>query len=333
MAQNMGRIHLLDRCPYVPREIQKALEATRCGVGKKVARAKTNGGKKYWSDSIRAMGCYDEIDGVRCGRQAGVSPLASDPPPASSSKTKKSASSGRKEKDATPSLAETPLPLPSLGVPDEKVSTPRAMQAPAKEARKSNDLFETMDAYNDEFPGGLSFMDHAPDIEIPSGDPIDESFFAKDFDDWPELNDVSAIPGRNDPFSFHGSNGARINEPYQHPAPPSFTGSVGLESHHRGSFPHNLAERDPFGEFVPIPQVLASGEETRRSVWHQQDGRTTSTKLGLELPDPSGPGGFGAGGVSSMTAEGVPASVVSPSPIASSKRDETSTKQRNGRHY
>mmetsp|Transcript_6250 Transcript_6250/g.15751 ORF Transcript_6250/g.15751 Transcript_6250/m.15751 type:complete len:1302 (+) Transcript_6250:226-4131(+) len=324
VAQNMGRIHLLDRCPYVPQGIKNALDAARCGVGKKAARAKTNGGKKYWSDSIRAMGCYDEDDGVRCGRQAAMPLLHSDPPRTSSSKMEKTASTGRKEMDATTSLTET-FPLPSLGVQDETLPTPPAMQDPAKEAGKSNDLFETMDTYNDEFPGGLPFMDHAPDIEIPSGDAVDESFFAKDFDDWPELNEVSAIPGRNDLFSFHGSNESQLNEPYQHPVHPSFAGSAGLESHHRGSFPHNLNERDPFGEFVPVPQVLASGEGTRRSVWHQKDVRS-STKLGSELPNPSGPGGFGAGGVSSKASEGVAASVVSPSPIVSSKRDETSTK-------
>ena len=87
------------------------------------------------------MGCYDKNGGVRCGRPVGGSPLDLDPPQASSSKIEKSAPSSRKETDATTCLAET-FPLPPLGVQDEKMSAPRAMQAPTQE---SNDLFETME--------------------------------------------------------------------------------------------------------------------------------------------------------------------------------------------
>ena len=91
IAQNMGRLHLLDRCTHIPPEVRKSLAKTRNDGGfygddgndgndtstaaaaafggdgrgksyqkKKIpSRAKPLGGKRYWADSLAQLGLYE----------------------------------------------------------------------------------------------------------------------------------------------------------------------------------------------------------------------------------------------------------------------------------
>jgi hypothetical protein len=285
VAQNMGRIHLLDRCPYIPKHVRRELEKARCCVGKKMARVKPNGGKKYWSDAIKAMGCYEKDGGVWCRKQGDAKPLDTDRRRTSSSVNKeKSAPSGTSPSEdiySTMDLADA-FSLPPLAVPgsddtksdlaavaasievapsevvssrgacdvsvaeaaDVTASTRPRFQCQTKSSGESGDVFGTMETYNDAFAGGLSFMDHGPEIESLSGDAVDESFFAKDFDDWAEINHVSAFHGRMDLFSAQGANDARGNEGYHPPLPSAFARSIGDEGSYHEPFSHQVTGND-----------------------------------------------------------------------------------------
>ena len=65
-AQNLGNIHILETCPFVPMEVRENLH---CLLAQK---ATSKRGKKAWADRAIALGVYDDEtnDGSSCLRFA-----------------------------------------------------------------------------------------------------------------------------------------------------------------------------------------------------------------------------------------------------------------------
>jgi hypothetical protein len=54
IAQNMGKVHLCNKCDRIPTDVQTKLQALR-SVNQRAAC-----GKRYWSDGVRALGVYQD---------------------------------------------------------------------------------------------------------------------------------------------------------------------------------------------------------------------------------------------------------------------------------
>lgn len=54
IAQNMGRLHLLQHCKRIPKNVKVAMQEA------KSKQERTCAGKKYWAELIREMGCIEE---------------------------------------------------------------------------------------------------------------------------------------------------------------------------------------------------------------------------------------------------------------------------------
>lgn len=72
-AQNMAGSHLLGACPRVPDTIKEELGTLR------QRRDNASGGKQYWADGCRALGVYEDGDGLRFESSRPAAPV---PPPA-----------------------------------------------------------------------------------------------------------------------------------------------------------------------------------------------------------------------------------------------------------
>ena len=60
-AQNMALSHLQQACPLVPVAMKEQLLALR------KRKDQANGGKQYWADGCRALGCIETDEGLRFG--------------------------------------------------------------------------------------------------------------------------------------------------------------------------------------------------------------------------------------------------------------------------
>jgi hypothetical protein len=65
-AQNMALSHLQQACPMVPAAIREQLQALR------KQKDQAHGGKQYWADGCRALGCIETEEGLRFAPPTGM---------------------------------------------------------------------------------------------------------------------------------------------------------------------------------------------------------------------------------------------------------------------
>jgi hypothetical protein len=78
-AQNMALSHLQQACPVVPAVIKEQLMALR------KQKDQAHGGKQYWADGCRALGCIETEEGLRfaplLGTESSVANTRTEEPP------------------------------------------------------------------------------------------------------------------------------------------------------------------------------------------------------------------------------------------------------------
>jgi hypothetical protein len=345
VAQNMGRIHLLERCKYIPKDIKKSLETLRHGQGtspRTSTRTKVNGGinggKKYWSTAIKSLGCIERDGGVwfnhrRAGRLE--SPVEESPmqikdfddPVAGSTKNKteiveiKAPMKKEKRFSISSSLHDhtnastklnsfvpffsTQSSMEPIDIQDEVPSSVMYIQDETKTGKEPNDLLEMIE--------DLPFMDHVAEMPSLAGHAVDESFFAKDFDDWAELNHVSKVNnGKLDPFQMSiGKESEDIEARH-----PPFRDAVAMLNELESGCLQDERGKDSFDQFAPILRVLTEADFTRDAALatpsprqgsprNNEDGRTShyfESEMLEILSDDSGFDGFPAAAATSASA-------------------------------